>query len=315
MPPGNVVVGSGNYSPVVQDLDKAIEFYGGLLGLTVPPPPAPGPRPFNPDPVIHAMFGMPGAQLRWVTARVPGAPLGVEMVEANGIARTPVRPRPQDPGATTLVLLVRDVDKAFAPLKAAGVPVITTGGAPIAAGGDSRAVIVADPDGHFVELRQLSPLPETTAPAESNVIGARVRLSVADTERMTRVYRDQLQMQPQVGSAGPSPLLDLMGVQGAQLRLTTADVPGSTLKLEFVEVSGVSRTPMRVRLQDPGATRLQVRVKDIDATIATLKAAGSTVISTGGVPVALPGGLRAAIMPDPDGLFFVLIQAAPRPAQ
>ncbi|HEY6614340.1 MAG TPA: hypothetical protein VIZ32_07475, partial [Vicinamibacterales bacterium] len=30
--PGEVVVGSGNYSPIVQDLDKAIEFYGGLLG-------------------------------------------------------------------------------------------------------------------------------------------------------------------------------------------------------------------------------------------------------------------------------------------
>jgi hypothetical protein len=45
-PPGDVVLGSGNYSPIVQDLDKAIDFYGGLLGLTVPPPQAPGPRAF-----------------------------------------------------------------------------------------------------------------------------------------------------------------------------------------------------------------------------------------------------------------------------
>jgi len=70
-PPGEVVVGSGNYSPVVQDLDKAIEFYGNLLGLTVPAAPAPGPRPFSTDPAIRNMFGMPGAQLRWVVARVP----------------------------------------------------------------------------------------------------------------------------------------------------------------------------------------------------------------------------------------------------
>src|SRR4030095_8767568 len=63
-PPGDVV-GSGNYSPIVNDLDKAIEFYGNLLGLTVPPAQAPGPRPFSTDPAIRNMFGIPSAQLRW----------------------------------------------------------------------------------------------------------------------------------------------------------------------------------------------------------------------------------------------------------
>jgi hypothetical protein len=44
-------------------------------------------------------------------------------------------------------------------------------------------------------------------------------------------------------------------------------------------------------------------------------AAGSTVVSTGGVPATLQGGVRAAIMPDPNGLFLVLLQAQPpRPA-
>ena len=44
--------------------------------------------------------------------------------------------------------------------------------------------------------------------------------------------------------------------------------------------------------------------------------AGSTVVSAGGVPATLQGGIRAAIMPDTDGLYFVLIQAAPpRPEQ
>ena len=122
-PPGDVVVGSGNYSPIVSDLDKAIEFYGNLLGLTVPPAQAPGPRPFSTDPAIRNMFGIPSAHLRWVVARVPGPNLGVEMVEAKDIERKPMNPRPQDPGSMTLVLIVRDIDKAFAPLKSAGVPV------------------------------------------------------------------------------------------------------------------------------------------------------------------------------------------------
>ena len=69
--------------------------------------------------------------------------------------------------------------------------------------------------------------------------------------------------------------------------------------------------PIQPRLQDPGATRLQLRLRDLDATIARLKAAGSTVVSTGGEPATLQGGVRAAIMPDPNGLFFVLIQAPP----
>lgn len=317
-PAGEVVVGSGSYSPIVNDLDKAIEFYGGLLGLTVPPPPAPGPRPYGADPALLKMFGMPGAQMRYVTARIPGATVGVEMVEVKGLDRKAVRPRPQDPGSTTLILLVRDIDAAFAPLKRAGVSVVTPGGEPLAFGANNgvRGVIISDPDGHFVELLQPNPIPETTAPADSNVIGARVRLTVADTEQTMKVYRDVLQFQPRIGEFRDLPLLDLMGLKGAQLRLTNAQVPGSPLGLEFIELKGVTGTPIHPRLQDPGATRLQLRLRDLDSTIGKLKTAGSTVVSTGGEPATLNGGIRAAIMPDPNGLFFVLLQAAPpRPNQ
>jgi catechol 2,3-dioxygenase-like lactoylglutathione lyase family enzyme len=312
-PAGEIVVGSGNYSPIVQDLDKAIDFYGGLLGLTVPPPQTPGPRPVNTDPALLGMFGMPGAQLRFVVARIPGANVGVEMVEVRGLEKKAVHPRPQDPGGMTLILLVRDINAAFAPLKKAGVTIVTPGGEPLAFGPNNGAkgVIVADPDGHYVELLQPNPLPETTAPAESNIIGARVRITVADTDQTMKVYRDLLQFQPQIGEFGTNPLLDLMGMRGSQLRLTTAQVPGSPLRLEFVELKGVERTPIRPRLQDPGATRFQLRLRDLDATIGKLKAAGLAVVSTGGVPATLNGGIRAAIMPDPNGLFFVLIQAAP----
>ena len=104
-PAGEVVVGSGNFSPMIQDLDKAIDFYGGLLGLTVPPPPASGQRPLNTDPGLLGMFGMPGAQLHFVTARIPGAAVGVEMVEVRGLDKKAMRPRPQDAG-------VVDVDPA-----------------------------------------------------------------------------------------------------------------------------------------------------------------------------------------------------------
>ncbi len=311
--PGNVVVGSGNFSPIVRDLEKAIDFYGGLLGLTVPPAPAPGPRPFGNDPALLKMFGMPGAELRFTTARIPGASVGVEIVELKGVDRKPVSPRPQDPGGTTLILLVRDINAAFAPLKRAGVRVVTPGGEPISFGANNQArgIIFSDPDGHYVELLQPSPLPETTAPADSNIIGARVRLTIADTDRTLHVYRDVLEFQPQVGAFGNIPLLDLMGLKGAELRLTNALVPGSPLRFEFIQLRGVESAAVRPRLQDPGATRFQLRVRDLDSTIGKLKAAGSTVVSTGGEPATLQGGRRAAIMSDPDNLFFVLLEAPP----
>src|SRR2546430_16130605 len=109
------------------------------------------------------------------------------------------------------------------------------------------------PAGHFVELVEQRPLAETTAPADRNVLGARVRLTVADIDQTMRVYKDVLQFQPQIGQFGTIPLLDLMGLKGAQLRLTNAQVPGSPLRLEFIELKGIDGTPVRPRLQDPGA--------------------------------------------------------------
>jgi hypothetical protein len=125
-------------------------------------------------------------------------------------------------------------------------------------------------------LLQPAPVPQTTAPADSNIVGARVRFTVADTEQTMKVYRDVLQFQPQIGVFTNLPLLDLMGLKGAQLRLTNAQIPGSPLRLEFIELKGTAGTPIRPRLQDPGATRFQVRLRDVDATIGKLRAAGST---------------------------------------
>jgi catechol 2,3-dioxygenase-like lactoylglutathione lyase family enzyme len=312
--PPDIVVGSGNYSPMVQDLDRAIEFYS-LLGLTIPPAAAPGPRPVNTDPALLNMFGVPGAQLRFLTARIPGAPFGVEMVEVRGRDKKAIRPRLQDPGNATLILMVRDIETALVPLKKAGVPIVSPGGKPIALGKVQSSVMVADPDGHYVEVRQPNPLPATTAPADSNVIGARIRFTVANTAETLRFYRDALHLQPLVGEFSNAPMLDLLGLKGAQVKVTTVAFPQSEVLVGFLEFNGVAGTPVRPALPDSGATRLQVRVKDLDATIAALKATGSEVVSAGGVPAALNGGTRAAIMPDPNGIYLVLIQAPPpRPA-
>ena len=248
-PAGDIVVGSGNYSPIVTDLDKAIEFYGTLLGLTVPPSQTPGPRPYSTDPAVHRMFGVPDAQLRYLTARIPGATFGVEMVEVKTPDRNPTRPRPQDPGGTTLILIVRDISAAFAPLKTRRGPGRhdRRRAARFRRRQQARGVIVADPDGHFVELLQPNPLPGTTAPADSNIIGARVRIAVADTDQTMKVYRDVLQIQPQIGEFGTIPLVGPDGPEGR------AAPPDQRADSGVAAADGVRRAEGRRRHPDPSA--------------------------------------------------------------
>ena len=192
--PEGAVTGACHVSPIVNDLDRAARFYHDLIGLDLVPAPPAGALPWDEDPGHLNLHGLPQARLRFIGARMPGIRCGVELVEINNVERTPVRRRMQDPGAVTLILLVRDLDAAFVKLKAAGVPVISTGGAPLAMSATSktRAVIVQDPDGHFVELAQLDPLPPTTAPAGSNVIGIRLRVTVGDMDGTLRFYQQRL---------------------------------------------------------------------------------------------------------------------------
>jgi len=271
------------------------------------------------------MFGLPDAQLRWQIGRPAGMRSGVEIVEIKKAGGKALERRLQDIGATTLIVLVRDLDSVFGRLKQLGAPVVTKGGAPLFVPGGarkSRAVIVQDPDGHFVELFQPDPLPEAPATPAPNVIEVRVRLSVADVERETRLYRDALGLAVRAPGefAGQPTVLDMMGLPaGAQYRASMFTVPTTGLTFELIDFKGVERRVVRGNIQDPGSTRMQLQVRDVDAAIAALRQAGGTVVSAGGTTVELPGrggaSTKVAIVREPSNLFLVLLQAAvaPRP--
>ena len=177
-----LIVGSGNFfSPIVGDLEKAIAFYRDGLGLDIQGAPSNAEQ----NAPLRNMFGLPDAQLRWTVGRPPAMRTGVEIVEIKKADSKPAERRVQDPGAFTLIVLVRDIDAAFAKVKQAAAPVVTAGGRPIAVG-RAKAFVTRDPDGHFVEVAQLNPLPETTAPETANVIGVRVRLTVEDAGQSMR---------------------------------------------------------------------------------------------------------------------------------
>jgi catechol 2,3-dioxygenase-like lactoylglutathione lyase family enzyme len=281
---GGEVLGLGSYSPIVDNLDRSLEFYHDALGLDIP---------------------------RHVAARIPGVNMSVEILEIQNVDRKATRLRFQDPGTITLALLVRNVDALLPALTRAGVTVLTPGGVPVTMADHSRSVLVEDPDGRPIELRQPSPLPETTAPPASNIIGARVIWIIGDTDRMVHAYRDVLggfQIQSEPSFTSDRSLQALTGLRNAQVRRSHMQVPGSPVAFDLLEFKGVDRKPLRTRLQDPGSTRMQMRVRDLDAIIAKMEGLGSHIVAKEGTRVPVMPNLWVAVMPDPNNLYLTLIE-------
>jgi catechol 2,3-dioxygenase-like lactoylglutathione lyase family enzyme len=313
-----IVTGNGNFfSPIVHDLDKAVAFYRDGIGLETQGEPGNADK----NEALRNMFGLPNAKIRWMIARPGGMRQGVEIVEISGAGGKPLERRPQDPGAFTLIVFVRDIDATLARVKAQGAPIVSAGGAPavlpFGAGHTARMVVVKDPDGHFVEIVQPDEPPKTAAPATSNVVDVRVRLTVDDVEKSARLYHDMLGMEltntPAFG--GNATVGAALGVgKDAQFRFAMLKVPTTGLMFEVMDYKGVDRKIVRGDLKDPGSTRFQMQVRDIDAAVAALTKAGGTFVSTGGKPLELPvpnGTMKVGIVREPDNLFVVLIQAPP----
>jgi catechol 2,3-dioxygenase-like lactoylglutathione lyase family enzyme len=302
-PPAHVI-GIGNFSHIVANLDRSLTFYREGLGLE-----AMGPvRPFEANEAIMRAANVMGAQTRYVVLKVPGSTLGVELIEYSGIDRQPVQPRFQDPGAGNLTVSVRDLDLALAHLTKAGARVITIGGAPTVISGRARVVFLQDPDGFVIELNQPSQLPASTEHSE-NVLGAGFETAVADTDKTVAFYRDLLGFHASVGASfnGDKLMADTAGTPGAQFRQSRLEAPDVSLPIGLIEFKGINRKSLSPRLQDPGMSMLQVMVRDLDTLLKTLKAGGAAIVSVDGEPVTM-GPLRLAVVRDPNNLFLELIE-------
>jgi catechol 2,3-dioxygenase-like lactoylglutathione lyase family enzyme len=316
--PTGLVVGSGNfYSPIVANLEEAVAFYRDGIGFDVQGDPTNA----DTNPQLMKMFGLPDARLRQQIGRAPPTPGGVEIVELSGAGGERVERGIMEPGAVLLLVSVRDIDATLARLKRLGAPVVTTGGAPVALNNPTlRGVVVKDPAGHYVGLLQTASPPPPAAGSNANIVGVRVRHTVANLKRSIQLYRGALELRgpaktPRFTSS-PSVVAMLGVTPEVQWRYTTLTVPTSGLPIELIEFKGARAPAEPARIQDAGSTRIQLRVADIDAAVAALTQAGGTFMSTGGRPLDLPAGnrtLKVGIVRDPDGLFVVLIQATPAP--
>ena len=309
-PQNGLVIDTGSFTPFVENMDRSLAFYHDVFGMEVPPLPATGgPRPYNnPNPRLFAFFNIPGARERHQSARVPGIRTGVEPMEIQQVPFKTVALRLQDPGNATLVLMVRDIDATLAKVKAGKYPVVTSGGQPVPLGDGTRAVIVRDADGRFIELRQPPEIP-ANAPAH-NIVDIRAMVTVADLPRTVQVYRDVFGFTVEGESPFRAEPVEavLTGLKSIQERHARAKARDSQMWLEFVEFKGVDRTPLKMKIQDRGATRLQLRTQNIDAVVNAAKAAGLTIATVGGAATPIPPNFKGALVADPNNFFLSLFE-------
>jgi catechol 2,3-dioxygenase-like lactoylglutathione lyase family enzyme len=301
----------------VADLDKTVAFYRDGLGLQMVgndgKPATKTPMPQTLDEDLSKFTDTHGAKFRNASFKIPGAKFDLELTEfTNWPQRKTAVPHMQDPGAGTLVLIVRDVDAALAGVNKTGGSVLSIGGKPMKIGGEqskSRSVFVRDPDGFMLELAAIQPLPATTAPAGSNVTGGRIGITIADTEQTMKFYRDVLGFETKPAKAEfatDKTIASLIDAEGAHWRISSAHVPGSSVEFELLEFKDVKRAKFSLAVPDVGSPAVSVQVKDVRAAMEAVKAGGGSIVTAGGQPVKLGGGLGVFVK-DPNGFLIELI--------
>jgi predicted enzyme related to lactoylglutathione lyase/catechol 2,3-dioxygenase-like lactoylglutathione lyase family enzyme len=317
------VLSTCNYSPVAASLARSMAFYRTVAGLEFG-------RVSTMEPAQKVFLDIHGvsvadATFRWVIGRFAQQRCGIEPLEFGNVDRKPVESRPQDPGVTTAVIVVGDLEPVFARLKEAGAQVVSAGGNAVQlAHGAGRAVMLSDPDGHFVEVREeKTPVDASATPAQGNVTRWFARIAVRDTDESLRLYRDRLGFDVQAsGFVRDKAFADLNGLRDVPVRVTRATLPDGPA-LELVEFKDLSRTAIQPRIQDPGATRLQLMVPDARRIGPLFRDSGGEVVSTRGEVFSLGAGrggappTQVALVRDMNGVYWEVVQrAAPvSPAQ
>jgi catechol 2,3-dioxygenase-like lactoylglutathione lyase family enzyme len=311
------VVQLQNLAHTTESLDKTVPFYRDLLGFPVNgarDPLAQQPQKLDQD--MSKFTATTGMSFRAATFRIPNAAFGFELTEFTGGSRKPVRPNIQDIGAATLALQVRDIEKVLAKVKASGAAIVTIGGAPVNPTGNPdsklREIVVRDPDGFFVELQQPDPLPASAANTASDVLGASVQFSIADSAKTVAFLRDAIGFNARpTGALGTNPVVaNLIGLPGAQWRITHGNIPGATLDFGLIEYAGVARAKVVAGAEDPGSPAFTMVVRDINAAVNQWTRAGGTVATAGGKAIVRANGAGNVFVRDVNGLMWELIQRA-----
>jgi catechol 2,3-dioxygenase-like lactoylglutathione lyase family enzyme len=288
------------------DVDKTLAFYQAVFGVggQVRPFASTGPQ---------ILTNSPGATLRVAMTQLKGG-FNFELTEFGNVERQMHKqPDVADPGAPMMKILVRDVDAIVAAAKKVNAPIVTSSGAPVAvatSAGHTRAIIMRDPDGYFVEAIQGTPGADSP---EGPVIGAIIGLSVRDMDESLNYWNGVLgnELAADARFSSDAAMLDLMGLpKGASYRMAGGLIAGSKVRIEFIEIKGVPRKAFDLRVTDANACGMAIRVGHIRELLAKIKASGGRVLSRDGQLVEWSDTIRNVFVKDPNGLNLELVGSA-----
>src|SRR6185369_10318541 len=120
------VLGGAAFEATVRNADETARFYNQHFGVAFPLNAA-----YNDNQQMAATAGAPGASFRQSRINIPGTTVPFTLIEFKNIERKELSGRTQDPGTTVLQLIVKDVAALTTKLRAAKVPIVTTGGEPV----------------------------------------------------------------------------------------------------------------------------------------------------------------------------------------
>jgi len=332
----NVVHGIYNWIHSTGDAERAFAFYRDVFGIELSRSPFAGPAPANaapeqirplsdarPDALIWDLTDTKGSRARTVFMHTPNTPFGLELSEFVDIPRSTRQPNPWDPGASTLIFRVRDLDAVVAKLKARGAATVTLGGKPVRTR-TGRSMLVRDPDGYLVQVSQASPAEIAAARWPDPVTGTSIGLTVTDPSATLRFYRDLLGFKVRDTGQVTADELKLNGLAAGRITQMVALIPGTAESVLFsvfelpapaARLRGPQSTteapapanPFHWRIQDVGAPQFQLEVRGLDALIDRTQKAGYRFLSVGAKPIQRPFG-RFVFAIDPDGVLVEFVE-------
>ena len=146
------VLGGSAFEATVRDAEETARFYNQHFGFAFPLGAA-----FNDNQQMASTAGAPGASFRQSRSNIPGTAVPFTLIEFKNIERKELSGRTQDPGTTVVQLIVKDVTALTAKLRAAKVPIVTTGGEPVQVSPALKIAIVRDPNNMLLELVERAP--------------------------------------------------------------------------------------------------------------------------------------------------------------
>jgi len=288
------------------DIDKTLAFYQAVFGVggQVRPFQSAGPQ---------ILTDSPGASLRVAMTQLKGG-FNFELTQFGDVERQlGKQPEIADPGAPMVKIVVRDLEAIVAAARKVNAPIVTKGGVPVTVTtsvGKTKAILMRDPDGYFVQAIQGTPAAD--AP-EGAVIGAVLGLTVRDIDETLTYWNGLLglELTADTSFSNDAAMLDLMGLpQNASYRMAGGLISGSNVRIEMMEDKGVPRKPFDLRVTDANASGMALRVGHIADVLAKHKAAGGRVLSRNGELVEWSATIRNVFVKDPNGYNLELVGSA-----